>query len=325
MTRAIITGGAGFIGSHLCERLLEMGWKVVCVDNLYTGSIQNIKHLLDKKNFTFVETDVERFWDKGKPDYIFHLASPASPKDYMLLSEETLSANTIGTYKMLHMAGHIDATMIYASTSEVYGDPLEHPQKETYYGNVNSFGSRSCYDEGKRCGEAFCKVFSDTGVNVKVARIFNTYGPRMRENDGRVIPNFITQALRGDPLTIYGGDQTRSFCFVDDMVEGLIKIALEGKNGEVYNVGNPNEMRISKLASTINFNMGLKNEATYTDMPMDDPKRRCPDITKIKKIGWKPTTNLEDGLKKTIEYFKKETSYQTGQKLDSKTSSLDPK
>ena len=311
MIRAIVTGGAGFIGSHLCEKLLEMGWEVVCVDDLSTGSVHNIKHLFDKSNFEFIEKEAEAYWSNGRFDYMFHLASPASPKDYMLMPEKTLDANSAVTHKMLRMTGLFGKVMVFASTSEVYGDPLEHPQTEHYYGNVNSFGPRSCYDEGKRCGEAYCKVFSDMGIDVRVARIFNTYGPRMRGDDGRVVSNFITQALRGDPLTVYGGDQTRSFCFVDDTVRGLVDIALRGKPGEVYNLGNPKEITIKELGEEIRKIITPDNEFVYriTKMPKDDPNRRCPDITKIKEIGWSPIIRLKAGLMMTISYFKKQTSY----------------
>jgi len=278
--------------------------------------VNNIEALSDNKKFSWTATDVEDFhWDDDV-DYIFHLASPASPKDYMECPLSTLTANTEGTHNLLSIAEHLNAKFVYASTSEVYGNPQEHPQKETYYGNVNCVGPRSCYDESKRCGEAFCMAFHNIGTDVKIARIFNTYGPRMKIDDGRAIPNFITQALKDLPLTVCDGNQTRSFCYVDDLVHGLVTLALKGKSGEAYNIGNPKEMRIVDLAEKISDMIGCENrEMRYCKMPKDDPYLRRPDITKIKKLGWRPTTNLTTGLKKTIEWFTQEMASQNEQKI----------
>ncbi|MBI5224926.1 SDR family oxidoreductase [Candidatus Micrarchaeota archaeon] len=310
MQRALVTGGSGFIGSFLCLRLLEEGYGVICMDSLITGRKKNIEHLVQNKDFEFIESDITK---PPKPqqkniDLIFNLASPASPKDYLEYPLETLMANSIGVRNMLEIARANNAVFVQASTSEVYGDPLVSPQKEDYWGNVNPAGTRSCYDEGKRFAEALCfEYFNHKKTKVRVARIFNTYGPRMRENDGRVIPNFITQALLGRPITVYGkGDQTRSFCYVSDMVEGLLKLgAKDGLDGQTINLGNPNPRKIMEVAQMIREMCNSKSEIVGKDLPLDDPKTRQPDIGKAKSLlGFSPKVGMELGLAKTIEYFK---------------------
>ncbi len=307
MQKVLVTGGAGFIGSHLCDLLIEKGYEVTCVDNLVTGSKKNIEHLLADSNFKFIEADVIDDLDFDI-DYIFHLASPASPVDFEKLSEEILTTNSIGTLRMLKLAKKTKAKFLLASTSEVYGDPLEHPQKETYFGNVNSFGRRSCYDEGKRFAEAASYIYlKKHGVNLRIVRIFNTYGPRMRVDDGRVIITFVIQALRGQPFTIYGdGTQTRPPCFVSDMVEGIYKAMFsENTRGEIFNIGNPNEYSVIDLAKKIAEIMEVEAKFDYKPLSQNDPQRRCPDITKAKKIlNWEPKVSLEEGLRKTIEYYR---------------------
>ncbi len=306
----LVTGGAGFIGSHLCEELLKEN-KVICVDNLSTGDCRNVEHLMGNKNFKFIEHDVSKPLSiEWKVDRIFHLASPASPVDYQRLPVETMMVNSFGTYNMLNLAKEKKSRFLLASTSEVYGDPEEHPQKESYWGHVNPTGPRSCYDESKRFAEALVLSYSKTyGIDVRIARIFNTYGPRMRTNDGRAIPNFVTQALSKKPITVYGdGKQTRSFCYISDMVEGLIK--LMGSDVKVpVNLGNPDEMKILKVAGKIIKLTGSKSEIEFKELPEDDPKQRCPDISDAKKVfGWEPEVSLEEGLKKTIEYFRSMSS-----------------
>lgn len=311
MQNVLVTGGAGFIGSHLCDKLVKEGYKVICLDNLLTGSKKNIEQLMEKPNFEFVQSDVtvNIEYPISDIDYIFHLASPASPIDYQKHPEETLLANSVGTLNILNLAKAKGAKTLVVSTSEVYGDPLEHPQKETYYGNVNSFGPRACYDESKRFAEAVTYVFLHKyAIDVRIARIFNTYGPRMQKDDGRVVSNFINQALANGLITIDGdGTQTRSFCFVSDMVEGLFKAMFsEGTKGEIFNLGNPDEYSVKSLAEKIIKMMQSGSEIKYTGkFREDDPMRRQPDITKAKKIlGWEPEVGLEEGLQKTIEYYK---------------------
>lgn len=311
MQSVLVTGGAGFIGSHLCDFLIEKGYKVICLDNLLTGSKKNIEHLLDNPNFEFVEANVASSieYPVSGIDYIFHLASPASPIDYQNHPEETLLANSIGTLNILNLTKEKGAKVLIVSTSEIYGDPKEHPQKETYYGNVNSFGPRACYDESKRFAEAATYVFLQKyGIDARIARIFNTYGPKMQKDDGRVVSNFINQAISGGLITIDGdGTQTRSFCFVSDMVEGLFKaMFLEGTKGEIFNLGNPDEYSVKDLAEKIIKMTGSRSEVKYSGtFRTDDPMRRQPDISKAKKIlSWEPKVSLEDGLQKTIEYYK---------------------
>jgi nucleoside-diphosphate-sugar epimerase len=312
MKTCLVTGGAGFIGSYLCDLLIGKGYKVICLDNLLTGSKKNIEHLLSNPNFEFIEGDTTQPSEKlfGKPiDYIFHLASPASPIDYQNYSEETLLANSMGTLNILKLAKETGAKVLITSTSEIYGDPLEHPQKETYFGNVNTFGPRSCYDESKRYGEAATYVFlAKYGIDARIIRIFNTYGPRMQKDDGRVVSSFINKALANETINVDGdGTQTRSFCFVSDMVEGIMKAMFtEGTKGEIFNLGNPDEYKIKDLANKIIVLTGSKSDIKYNGkFREDDPMRRQPDISKAKeKLGWEPIVGLEEGLQKTIEYYK---------------------
>jgi nucleoside-diphosphate-sugar epimerase len=310
MQSVLVTGGAGFIGSHLCDSLIEKGYKVICLDNLLTGSKDNIASLLGNPNFQFIEADVAKPLNIGVTDldYIFHLASPASPIDYQNYPEETLLANSMGTLNILKLAEEQGAKALVASTSEIYGDPLEHPQKETYWGNANSFGPRSCYDESKRFAEAATYVYlKKHAVDARIVRIFNTYGPRMQKDDGRVVSNFINQCLEGNAVTIYGdGNQTRSFCYVSDLVEGILKAMFTDKtNGEVFNLGNPSEFTMLELAEKVKKFTGAKSEVTYKPLPPDDPKQRQPDISKAKKfLSWEPKVSLDEGLQKTIEYYR---------------------
>ncbi|MFH1403325.1 MAG: UDP-glucuronic acid decarboxylase family protein [Candidatus Altiarchaeota archaeon] len=308
MDKALITGGAGFIGSHLCDLLLGEGFQVTCVDNLITGSMSNIKHLEDNEDFTFVNHDVTKYIKHdGDLDYVLHFASPASPIDYLKLPIQTLKVGSLGTHNALGLAKDKNAVFLLASTSEVYGDPLVHPQPETYWGNVNPVGPRGVYDEAKRFAEAITMAYYKVhSVDVKIARIFNTYGPRMRAGDGRVVPAFINQALEGEPLTVFGdGSQTRSFCYVKDEIAGLYGLMLSDLN-EPVNIGNPNEMTILEFAENIIRLVGSDSEITYEPLPVDDPKTRQPDISKARKhLGWEPKVGLEDGLRETIDYFKK--------------------
>jgi dTDP-glucose 4,6-dehydratase len=300
MARILVTGGAGFIGSHLCERFLKEGDEVICVDNLLTGDRDNISHLFGYKEFTFLEQDVTNYvFVSGDLDAIMHFASPASPVDYLELPIQTLKVGSLGTHNALGLAKAKNARILVASTSEVYGDPLIHPQTEDYWGNVNPIGPRGVYDEAKRFTEAM-------GVDTRIVRIFNTYGPRMRMRDGRVVPNFICQALKGEPLSVYGeGDQTRSFCYVDDLVEGLVRLLWSDEPGPV-NLGNPNEMTILQFAEKIIALSESDSVIDYRPLPEDDPKVRQPDITKAKRVlgGWEPKVALDEGLRATIAYFK---------------------
>lgn len=309
MKTALVTGGAGFIGSHLCDVLLGDGHKVICVDNLLTGREKNLEMANKSGNFKLVNYDVTNgLPDLGKVDFIYHLASPASVVDYQKYPQETAMVNSVGTKNVLDYAKKIAARVVYASTSEVYGDPKEHPQKETYWGNVNPNGVRACYDEAKRFGEMMCMLYHrQFDVDARIVRIFNTYGPRMRPNDGRVVSNFISQALAGEPLTIYGkGDQTRSFCYVSDLIDGLIKVMFAvGKSGEVYNLGNPGEFTVMELATKVRDMVNPSLNFIYQELPADDPVKRRPDITKIKnELGWEPKVTLEEGLKLMIKEFK---------------------
>ncbi len=307
MARVLITGGAGFIGSHLCERFLKEGDEVICMDNFITGSPDNIAHLFTNKNFSFIPQDVTTFiYVKGSVDAILHFASPASPVDYLELPIQTLKVGSLGTHKALGLAKEKGARLLLASTSEVYGDPLVHPQKEDYWGNVNPIGPRGVYDEAKRFAEAMTMAYHRAhGVQVRIVRIFNTYGPRMRLRDGRVVPNFIAQALRGEDLTVYGdGGQTRSFCFVSDLVEGLVRLLRSDHTGPV-NIGNPRELTILEFARAIIQLTGSKSKITFNPLPVDDPKQRQPDISLARRVlnNWEPRVSLEDGLRQTIAYF----------------------
>lgn len=308
----LVTGGAGFIGSHLCEYLLSEGDKVTCVDNLFTGSKENIKGFLDNERFSFLLHDIkEPLFIKDKIiDQVYNLACPASPVHYQLNAISTIKSNLMGSINMLGLAKRHRARILQASTSEVYGDPLEHPQKETYLGNVNCISRRACYDEGKRVAETlFFDYHRQHGVDIRVARIFNTYGPRMQPNDGRVVSNFIVQALQNKPITIYGnGMQTRSFCYVDDLVEGLHRLMnCKGFTGPV-NLGNPGEFTINELADIIIKKTGSTSQLVHENLPEGDPKVRKPDINLAReKLGWEPAVKLEDGLDPTIDYFSRIT------------------
>jgi len=304
--RALVTGGAGFIGSRLCDALLADSVEVVCLDNFTTGRAENIASAGGDPRFTVVEADVTEPLDV-KADMIFHLASPASPLDYYEMPVETLLANSLGTLNCLDLADRLGVRMLMASTSEVYGDPEVSPQTEEYYGHVNPVGLRSCYDEGKRFGEALCKAFErKSETDVVIVRIFNTYGARMRKDDGRVIPNFVCQALDGEPLTIYGdGSQTRSFCHVSDMVDGLLRaMRTPEASGEIVNLGNPNEMRVIDLAARIREMTSSESAMVFEALPQDDPLQRKPDITKaMRLLGWAPRIGLEEGLGDVIAWF----------------------
>ncbi|MBV8907884.1 MAG: SDR family oxidoreductase [Sphingomonas sp.] len=305
--RILITGGAGFLGSHLCERLLEQGCEVLCVDNLFTGSKNNIAHLRDHPRFEFMRHDVT-FPLFVEVDEIYNLACPASPIHYQHDPVQTTKTSVHGAINMLGLAKRLGVKILQASTSEVYGDPAVHPQTEEYWGHVNPIGTRSCYDEGKRCAETlFFDYHRQMGLEIKVARIFNTYGPRMHPADGRVVSNFIVQALKNEPITIYGdGSQTRSFCYVDDLISGLIALMETGRDvtGPI-NIGNPNEFTIRELATQVIERTGSKSQLIENPLPSDDPKQRQPDITKAKDVlGWQPTVPLEKGLGRTIAYFR---------------------
>jgi dTDP-glucose 4,6-dehydratase len=304
---AVITGGAGFIGSHLCDRLIAEGYRVICMDNLITGNMDNIKHLLKDGGFRFIEQNVTKYIDIGeKVDHIMHFASLASPEDYLKYPIQTLKVGSLGTHNALGLAKEKKAKFMIASTSEVYGDPLVHPQPETYWGNVNPVGVRGCYDESKRFAEALTMAYHRIHkIDTKIIRIFNTYGPRMRIHDGRVVPNFIFQALNNKPLTVYGkGTQTRSFCYVDDLVEGIYRLMHSNLN-DPLNLGNPKEFTILQLAKLLIKLTGTKSKIVYRPLPQDDPRQRQPDISRAKKIlMWKPAVELEEGLQRTVEWFR---------------------
>ena len=308
--RVLVTGAAGFLGSHLVDRLLGEGYTVVGFDNLSTGSPENIAHLANESRFNFLEGDICEPFNPGPVDYVFNFASPASPPKYLELAIETLRAGSVGVENTLEIALSNNAGYLHASTSECYGEPLEHPQRESYWGNVNPVGPRSVYDEAKRYAEALVMAYHRSrGANTHLVRIFNTYGPRLHPEDGRVISNFIAQALANQPLTIYGkGDQTRSFCYVDDLVEGILRLSRSEEHLPV-NIGNPNEFTILECAREVLELTGSKSKLRYLPMPEDDPTRRCPDIAKAKALlGWEPKTNLRQGLIKTIEYFRCKTA-----------------
>jgi dTDP-glucose 4,6-dehydratase len=306
MARTLITGGAGFIGSHLCDYFLERGDELLCLDNLSTGSLDNISHITSDR-FTFINCDVTKHLSiDGPVDNILHFASPASPIDYLELPIQTLKVGSLGTHKALGLAKAKGAVFLLASTSEVYGDPLIHPQKEDYWGNVNPIGPRGVYDEAKRFAEALTMAYHRThGVETRIVRIFNTYGPRMRINDGRAIPNFICQALRGEDITVYGdGSQTRSFCSIRDMVPGFAGL-LERGGADPMNLGNPDEYSVGDLAKIIVAMTGSRSRIVHTELPVDDPRVRQPDIAlAVKALEWKPAVSLKEGLKETIDYFR---------------------
>ncbi len=304
---AVVTGGAGFLGSHLCDKLISEKFNVLCVDNLLTGRLKNIEHLFLNENFTFIKHDVTGFIHiPGRVDYIFHFASPASPLDYLQYPIQTLKVGSLGTHKALGLAKEKNATFLLASTSEVYGDPLIHPQKESYWGNVNPVGPRGVYDEAKRFAEAMTMAYHRYhGVDTRVARIFNTFGPRMRLNDGRALPAFISQALKDEDVTVFGdGTQTRSFCYVSDLIEGVYKLSMS-KEIEPVNIGNPDEISIEDFAKEVIGLIGSKSKVVYKELPEDDPKVRQPDVARAKEIlGWAPKVKRKEGLKTTIDYFK---------------------
>jgi dTDP-glucose 4,6-dehydratase len=309
--RIVITGGAGFLGSHLCDHLLKLGHEVICLDNLSTGSVDNIAHLLGNERFRFYKHDVTEYIYIGQPvDAVMHFASPASPRDYLEMPIQTLKVGALGTHKTIGLAKSREARFLMASTSETYGDPLVNPQPETYWGNVNPIGLRGVYDEAKRFAEALVMAYHRYhGVDTRIARIFNTYGPRMRPHDGRVVSNFIVQALKGEPLTVYGeGKQTRSFCYVEDEIDGLVRLLLAPQSEDIHqpvNIGNPHELTVIEIAEKIIRLSGSSSKITFEPLPEDDPKVRRPDTTRATQLlGWSPKIQLEEGLGRTIEYFK---------------------
>lgn len=304
----VVTGGAGFLGSHLCDRLLKEGLKVICLDNLLTGRLQNIEHLFSNENFQFIKLDVTNYIHvPNEVNYVLHFASPASPIDYLKFPIQTLKVGSLGTHKALGLAKEKNATFLIASTSEVYGDPLIHPQTEEYWGNVNPVGPRGVYDEAKRFAEAITMAYHRYhGLDTRIVRIFNTYGPRMRLDDGRALPAFISQALHNEDITVFGdGSQTRSFCFVEDLIDGIYKLLLSNEADPV-NIGNPQEITIEDFAKEVIRLTNSKSKIVYKELPVDDPKVRQPDITRAKNIlGWEPKVSREEGLKITLDYFKK--------------------
>ena len=314
--RAVVTGGAGFLGSHLCDTLLGEGWSVVAVDNLLTGRRANLEHLRNDSRFEFVEKDVCEPFEVGRVDYVFHFASPASPVDYSTHGIPTLKVGSLGTFNSLDLARKYTAKYFVSSTSECYGDPLEHPQKETYWGHVNPIGPRSVYDEAKRFTEAATMAYRRYyKVDTRIVRIFNTYGPRMQLNDGRVVPNFMKQALLGEDLTVYGdGQQTRSFCYVSDEIDGFLRLAKSDEHLPV-NIGNPDEFTILECAERVLKVTGSKSRIRHEALPQDDPKQRRPDITKARQLlGWEPKVDLETGLRLSLDYFKKAVAEQVAAK-----------
>ena len=307
--RAVITGGAGFLGSHLCEYMLQKGWEVLCLDNLVTGSEENIAHLRANAKFVFELRDVSQYIEvPGPVDVVLHFASPASPPDYLKLPIQTLKVGSLGTHNALGLAKAKRAKFLLASTSECYGDPDVSPQSETYWGHVNPIGPRGVYDEAKRFAEAMTMAYHRYhGLDTRIVRIFNTYGPRMRLNDGRALPNFLYQALAGEPITVYGdGKQTRSFCYVSDLIEGIYRL-FESSEHEPVNIGNPNEITILEFAERVRKLVGAKVPIVFRPLPQDDPKQRCPDISKARRIlHWEPKVNLEEGLQTTYDYFRQQ-------------------
>jgi dTDP-glucose 4,6-dehydratase len=309
----LVTGAAGFLGSHLTDRLLSDGHRVLGVDNLSTGDLDNLAHLGGHPRFRFEERDICTSFDPGHVDYVFNLASPASPPEYLRLGIQTLRVGSVGVEHTLEIAARWNAAYLHASTSECYGDPLEHPQSESYWGNVNPIGPRSVYDEAKRFAEAMVMAYHRSrGVSTHLARIFNTYGPRLHPADGRVISNFMMQALRGEPLTIYGdGQQTRSFCYVDDLIDGIMRLAHSDEHLPV-NMGNPAEFTILECAQTVLEVTASKSKLCFVDLPVDDPTRRCPDIAKARTLlGWEPRVELREGLKKSLDYFRSKLAHET--------------
>jgi dTDP-glucose 4,6-dehydratase len=308
---AIVTGGGGFLGSHLCDRFIKEGMEVICIDNLLTGRIENIEHLFGNPGFKFIKHDVTNFIHvPGKVDYVLHFASPASPIDYLQLPIQTLKVGSLGTHKALGLAKEKNAVFLLASTSEVYGDPLIHPQQEEYWGNVNPVGPRGVYDEAKRFAEAITMAYHRFHkLETRIVRIFNTYGTRMRLDDGRALPAFISQALNGEDITVFGdGSQTRSFCYVSDLIDGIFKL-LQSNESMPVNIGNPNEVTIEEFAKEVIRLTNSKSKIIYKELPVDDPKVRQPDITRAKTIlAWEPKVSREQGLKLTLEYFKRELS-----------------
>jgi dTDP-glucose 4,6-dehydratase len=309
--RAVITGGAGFLGSHLCTLLLDKGWEVLCLDNLVTGSDSNVSHLLSHPRFRFLRQDVTLYIEVPGPiDAVLHFASPASPPDYLRLPIQTMKVGSLGTHNALGLALAKKAKFFLASTSECYGDPDVSPQPESYWGHVNPIGPRGVYDEAKRFAEALTMAYHRYhGLDTRIVRIFNTYGPRMRLNDGRALPNFLYQALRGEPITVYGdGKQTRSFCYVSDLVEGIYRL-LESSEHEPVNIGNPNEITILEFAERVRSLVGATAPIVFHPLPQDDPKQRCPDITKARRIlRWEPKVELEEGLRLTLDYFREKVA-----------------
>ncbi len=305
--RTLITGGAGFLGSHLCDRFIKEGHTVICMDNLITGNMDNVAHLIGHERFRFIHHDVtEYIYVEGTVDWILHFASPASPIDYLEFPIQTLKVGSLGTHKALGLAKEKKSRFLLASTSEVYGDPLIHPQTEEYYGNVNPIGPRGVYDEAKRFAEALTMAYHRYhGVDTRIVRIFNTYGPRMRIDDGRVVPTFLAQALKNEPLTVFGdGSQTRSFCYVDDLIEGIYRL-LNSEEHEPVNIGNPHEMTISQFARKVQELTGMALDICEKPLPENDPKVRQPDIGKAQKLlGWKPVVTLDEGIKETLQYFR---------------------
>jgi dTDP-glucose 4,6-dehydratase len=312
--KAVVTGGAGFLGSHLCDRLLQMEYEVVCLDNLLTGSLDNIAHLKGNPRFTYINHNVVDYISiDGPVDAVLHFASPASPVDYLEMPIQTLKVGSLGTHNSIGLAKAKSARFLLASTSEVYGDPLVNPQQETYWGNVNPIGPRGVYDEAKRFAEAMTMAYRRYhGVDARIVRIFNTYGPRMRPNDGRVVSNFIVQALQNKPLTVYGdGMQTRSFCYVSDLISGIVSLLTVAPSEQLnmpVNIGNPEERTVRDLATKVQKLTGSKSTLEFRDLPVDDPHVRCPDISRAKTIlGWKPEVGVDQGLQHTIDYFRKVT------------------
>lgn len=308
MPTTLVTGGAGFLGSHLCDRLIERGDDVLCLDNFFTGRKENIRHLIGHPNFELIRHDIVHPV-YVEADRVFNMACPASPVAYQHNPIKTIKTSTVGMVNVLGLAKRCGARILHASTSEVYGDPEVHPQKEDYWGDVNPIGPRSCYDEGKRVAESLCVNYHlSHGLEIRIVRIFNTYGPRMDPNDGRVISNFITQALRGDPITIYGdGEQTRSFCFVSDLIDGILKLMDHDEETGPVNIGNPGEFTMIQLAEKVLEITGSKSKLVHEELPADDPKRRCPDISKANSVlGWSPQVELAEGLEQTIAYYREQ-------------------